>query len=71
MREERPNGVPRCRDMQITLRSELPAGNPELELLGSVFVRFEDVQRGEPRRREGSETFLERNWVLRRFPEVS
>ena len=26
---------------------------------------------GEHRRGEGSETFLERKWVLRRFPEVS
>ena len=26
---------------------------------------------GEHRRGEGSETLLERKWVLRRFPEVS
>ena len=26
---------------------------------------------GEHRRGEGTETFLERKWVLRRFPEVS
>ena len=26
---------------------------------------------GEHRRGEGSETFLQRKWVLRRFPEVS
>ena len=26
---------------------------------------------GEHRRAEGSESFLERKWVLRRFPEVS
>ena len=32
---------------------------------------FEDAQRGEHRRGEGSETFLDSKWVLRRFSEVS